>query len=451
MKVLIISGGGARQEALTSMFNEYNASLRALASENASASLDENDIISFDFVNGVSSRDLRSAKGYTGAATRAALLPDDTGEYEPKNEGKKEFFSYEDELWKKGKALARERSVLGCFFAHLIAMKKSIEENYDLILEDNVRMPFHSDMLLGSGNAGENVKRNIAKEVRDVKAGSDNAALVYFGWLGSEKNLNWIFDTHLPRYSGDSPVAPFPFSEHYENDEGIGGTPLWGAYAYSITAEGYNAIMHKLKRDVGAMLWRSKKMKNYLVKPIDKVMPRRVYEAKLKVVIAKKPLFFRAPMLTSRIHGKWDSAFCESTLIQLSRIESEKWNQSFRSLYLTENEAAILTHYETTKEWISEAVVLGIDVEAVRKAKDEDWSKQISDKKERRIIHQKNLVEDQERKEEKDNDRAWKKMLSDAKKNKAKASNTDVQVDAKAEGGGDIVGDVESLTLSPSS
>jgi hypothetical protein len=66
-------------------------------------------------------------------------------------------------------------------------------------------------------------------------------------------------------------VFPFPITsdfefaqqeEHQDTDESDrikpGGTAIWGAYAYWISREGYNALVESLQKDVGAMLWRGK-------------------------------------------------------------------------------------------------------------------------------------------------------------------------------------------------
>ena len=72
------------------------------------------------------------------------------------------------------------------------------------------------------------------------------------------------------------------------------------------------------------------RMRAYKVKPIDKIIPRRIYDAGLEVSIANAPVFFRAPMLSSKIHQKWDSAFCRSTSTQLELV-----NLSWDNVWLT--------------------------------------------------------------------------------------------------------------------
>merc|ERR1712038_286632 len=58
-----------------------------------------------------------------------------------------------------------------------------------------------------------------------------------------------------------------------------GGTAIWGAYAYWISKEGHRALIESLQKDVGSLLWKGKRMRCYLVKPIDKVMPRKIISA----------------------------------------------------------------------------------------------------------------------------------------------------------------------------
>lgn len=67
-------------------------------------------------------------------------------------------------------------------------------------------------------------------------------------------------------------------------------------------------------------------MRNYCVKPIDKVLPRRMTDifgntderGRQCVHVTTHPAFFRAPMLISQIHSQWDSEFCKSTEYQMS-------------------------------------------------------------------------------------------------------------------------------------
>eukprot|EP00518_Triparma_eleuthera_P008439 CAMPEP_0182486380 /NCGR_PEP_ID=MMETSP1319-20130603/46952_1 /TAXON_ID=172717 /ORGANISM="Bolidomonas pacifica, Strain RCC208" /LENGTH=201 /DNA_ID=CAMNT_0024688457 /DNA_START=1 /DNA_END=603 /DNA_ORIENTATION=- len=199
---------------------------------------------------------------------------------------------YAEELWRKGRSLNRERSVLACLMAHLKAMREAVEGGYDVILEDNVR-------ILDSPESYQVMRSFIAK--------AGTSGVRYFGYLGPRDNLEWLYDKHLPRYAPDE--APFPFTEHYNGEE-VRGTSLWGAYAYMVSKEAYDAILKKLQEDIGAVMWKGKRMKTYRIKPIDKIVPRRCHEAGAgAVMIVHKPVFFRAPMLQSKIHRKFDAEF----------------------------------------------------------------------------------------------------------------------------------------------
>ena len=130
-----------------------------------------------------------------------------------------------------------------------------------------------------------------------------------------------------------------------------GGNPVWGTYAYWISREAYEVIMDTLRKDVGAILWKSKRMRYYHVKPIDKIVPRltRAAFGAAAVQIPIHPAFFRAPMLTSKIHTQWDPEFCKSTAYQLHQT-----GLSWSDLSLTETERCVVSHAEETGEWLTQ-------------------------------------------------------------------------------------------------
>jgi hypothetical protein len=131
-----------------------------------------------------------------------------------------------------------------------------------------------------------------------------------------------------------------------------GGNPVWGAYAYWISEDAYRSLMCSLRNDVGAMLWKGKRMRAYLVKPIDKILPRQIMSLKgeSSVQLSTNPSFFRAPMLTSKIHTQWDPEFCKSTSYQL-----EKSGLDWSTLWLTSIEEEIVAHHSRTGEWLAVA------------------------------------------------------------------------------------------------
>jgi len=304
---------------------------------------------------------------------------------------------YSVELWRKAKSINRGRSVLACLFAHLIAMKKifssdSASSSFDLIVEDNIR----SD------------PQNCAKKVWGAinacneweKERNLNCHLRFFGWLGSTTNLEWIMQTHIPKrkyvrkdcvnenrnidQNSDVTIVPFPRPEYLEEDLIIvdgelensadkknevdrieekekheksdtktnkpGGNLCWGAYAYWMSNEGYKSLMETLRNDVGAILWKGKRMRNYLVKPIDKILPRQTMTkfGPSAVQISSQPAFFRAPMLTSKIHAKWDPSFCVSTEYQL-----QSNNLDWSNLLLTDIEREIVAQQQKSGKWLT--------------------------------------------------------------------------------------------------
>lgn len=308
---------------------------------------------------------------------------------------------YTVELWRKAKAINRSRSVLACVFAHLIAMKIFVEDgNFDLILEDNVRTD--------TKRCARKVREcgNAAREWEEDTMKNSKCHFRFVGWLGSTTNLHWIMRTHIKKRKyvrkskgedsvddNDLPtICPIPRLEHLEEDASItdgvesttpaceiidqtnednqeesnntneteqhnqdqkqkpGGNLLWGAYAYWISEEAYKTLMSTLRSDVGAILWKGKRMRNYAVKPIDKILPRQTLSkfGPNSVQISSQPAFFRAPMLTSKIHTQWDPGFCESTEFQLKETKLD-WSD----LWLSEMERDIVNHHKTSGKWLT--------------------------------------------------------------------------------------------------
>ena len=144
---------------------------------------------------------------------------------------------------------------------------------------------------------------------------------------------------------GDATIFPYPTVEEFRGDKPVpkrrnegknekdekeennpeeeekgSGTPIWGCYAYSVSRAGYESLLSDLRNDVGAILWRGKNIPSYIVKPIDRVLPRRIMErfGRDAVHVAALPAFFRAPMLKSTIHSQLDVEFCKSTEYQMA-------------------------------------------------------------------------------------------------------------------------------------
>ena len=383
IRVLVISMGGPRQEAIEHMLQEIGGFAPPV------------------FSPGVPSRDLRNRSNFFQICHQAGILP--TAEWEqlqqscenPPANGRSFFeclkdvpvapdrrgspsdvkLHYCDELWRKAKTVNRGRSVLGCILAHLIALRTFVDGDFDVLLEDNVRAPL-------DGEAARRIRETITSVEQHESVSGNVVHLRYYGWLGSMLNLQWNFQSHLPtrrvaNCDSSCSVAPFPTAQHIEEDlesgryvvDGVGvqtetieapgkvhntpgGTPVWGAYAYWMSKEAYEALVGVLQKDVGALMWKMKSARFYTVKPIDKILPRttRTIFGPSSVMITTQPAFFRAPMLTSKIHAKWDPDFCKSTEYELIQT-----NLTWSSLWLTNAERLVVEHREQTGEWLSPA------------------------------------------------------------------------------------------------
>lgn len=245
--------------------------------------------------------------------------------------------------------------------------------------------------------------------------------LRYYGWLGSKPNLDYVIHKHCPKTvyrrknnqdGREISVFPFPVNcasdttddddertlldqspplqppqvvqpqqheevkqkmqepnkAHTKNHQGqahetAGGTLLWGAYAYWISKDAHQVLLSSLQKDVGALLWKGKRMRCHKVKPIDKVLPRRIIaemEGGSKCVhVVTHPAFFRAPMLTSQIHSQWDAEFCKSTEYQMGEpcveVESNQAVLTWDDLWLSTDERSIVQHKKDNGVWLTMA------------------------------------------------------------------------------------------------
>ena len=312
------------------------------------------------------------------------------------------------ELWRKAKTLNRDRSVLACTLAHLMAMKTLVGEKtendttfrsdtteedagFDFILEDNVRA------FVGIGDSCE-----CANRIWDMIEGSNDAPsnchLRYFGWLGSSPNLRWVYNNHLPRsaefnngvssQSGDDTtnectIFPFPTNEDFELD-GIatsksksqqddqssvsstphfstpGGTAVFGTFAYTVSPAAYHTLINRLQNDIGSLMWKGKRMRAYQAKPIDKILPRHVKSkfGPRSIHLPSRPAFVRGPV-GSLLHPQWEEGFCKSTELQYqlacchdgddgsSREGSDVWDH----VWLTNVERDVVSYRKETGKW----------------------------------------------------------------------------------------------------
>ena len=337
---------------------------------------------------------------------------------------------YSVELWWKSKSISRERGVLACFLAHLIAMGTLVEGDYDLILEDNVRAPLFgaesdveaevdkycecAERVWATLEASERLSNAPKQEDIAGEGTSKECHLRYYGWLGSKPNLRWLYETHTRRMrarqdfdDSDGVIFPYPTVDEFRTDKPVpkrsssslttneekksegndvetssndgnedkneeeeekgSGTPIWGAYAYWISRPAYEALLSDLRSDVGGILWRGKGMPAYIVKPIDRVLPRRTMGrfGRDAVHVASLPAFFRAPMLKSTIHSQLDVEFCKSSEYQMevagrdvgvvckssSRPRARWTSLGWDSLWLTDDERKVIAQRIEVGDW----------------------------------------------------------------------------------------------------
>ena len=283
---------------------------------------------------------------------------------------------YSMEIWRKAKTLNRDRSVLACSLAHLLAMKTLVGEDngnetsvdsndgvgFDFILEDNVRAFTGMNMTEKHSDKAAAATTNdwsceCANRIWDTIEASNEAShdchMRYYGWLASLPNMRWIYHNHIPRsafngakhsYDGSSKciVFPRPTTEDFELDSNTktkeedlhdeigssncngphfttpGGTAVWGTFAYTVSPTAHRTIINRLKNDVGSLMWKGKRMRAYKAKPIDKIIPRLISEefGPTSVHVLSKPAFVRCPMLGSLLHPQWEAGFCNSTELQ---------------------------------------------------------------------------------------------------------------------------------------
>ena len=128
------------------------------------------------FLDGVPQRELRTRVGTVEALQRAGLLPEEdipaVGEHELASE-------LAERSWLAMRRLSRDRAVLACTLAHLIAMRIAVEEGYDVVCEDNICGPVRPE--------------EAARRIRACAAASPGAALRYYAYGGKvEEVRSWL-------------------------------------------------------------------------------------------------------------------------------------------------------------------------------------------------------------------------------------------------------------------
>ena len=259
----------------------------------------------------------------------------------PQRQGSAEDIAlpYSMEIWRKAKTLNRDRGVLACSLAHLLAMKTLVGESgnstldgsdgdggFDFILEDNVRAfaGISDDGKFPEETSSSGWSCECANRIWDIIEASNEAPvdchMRYYGWLGSLPNISWIYKNHIPRSSFNKATMkndesykcalfPFPTNDDFQLDSIMvtesrkggpeqadssgdghstntslaphfitpGGTAaVWGTFAYTISTSAYRTLINRLQNDVGSLMWKGKRMRAYKAKPIDKLVPRHV-------------------------------------------------------------------------------------------------------------------------------------------------------------------------------
>lgn len=102
-------------------------------------------------------------------------------------------------------------------------------------------------------------------------------------------------------------------------------------------------------------------MRHYAVKPIDKILPRRVMssfsldkddmDGRFHIHVTTHPSFFRAPMLKSQIHSQWDPEFCKSSEYQMNHGSESPTSHVWNYLWLNEEEKKIVQYKIDCGSW----------------------------------------------------------------------------------------------------
>jgi len=211
-----------------------------------------------------------------------------------------------------------------------------VEEGYDAVLEDNVRVRADAPALLAQLPA-----------VPPGEAEADGKWLRYYGYLGREEDMEAAHAAQSERSEADGagagagagagPRARWAeWPVFTETRSGRTADLFWGAYAYSISPPAATAFLATLRSHWRTMLFRQRRRGAIKATPIDRAMPfcMRGADERLpgaaraaccsRLSICSPPLFFRAPMLPSELHTKWDRRFFDTTTAQL-RLHGVDW------------------------------------------------------------------------------------------------------------------------------
>ncbi|KAL7516052.1 hypothetical protein ACHAWX_001110 [Stephanocyclus meneghinianus] len=253
------------------------------------------------------------------------------------------------------------------------------------------------DIIELSGNIGATEVSASTDSTKTAMATEEptKCHLQYFGWLGSAPNLSWVYSKHIPRKglgTEGMKIFPFPTNDDFELDSiptdkesakklkksqassrnqssgphftSPGGTAVFGTYAYTLSSDAYHSLVTSLQNDVGALMWKSKKMKAYHAKAIDKILPRymRSKFGEKSIHLPEKVAFVRCPMLGSLLHQQWEQGFCESTELQYllsSHVASVSGGHASTNaisvwdhVWLTDDERQVVEYRRSSGKWI---------------------------------------------------------------------------------------------------
>lgn len=282
------------------------------------------------FLPGVPARGLRSRDGLLAALRAAGVFRPERGGSEaegvvvPEGAGEDEdglpWLEEEeerkagDELWLRSKSLSRDRAVLACVLAHLLALRVAAREGRPVIMEDNAR-------LLAAPGAS-------AARARRALEAAPEAAWLMLGYGSSEGLLE---------------QATPPTSALLWDD----GKPLaWGTQCYRLEPAARKRLVAWLRRGVDCLLpARGKRCRGFKPRPIDRLLPAP-FVAEGRGAVAFPPAAYRAPMLRSLIHEQWDVTMSEALERQLALA-----GDSFEDLWLTEEERLAVARRREQGVW----------------------------------------------------------------------------------------------------
>lgn len=203
-----------------------------------------------------------------------------------------------------------------------------MEEGYDIVLEDNVRVRTDAPALLAQ-----------LPSMSTEGPGAEAKWLQYYGYLGREVDMQ---EAHAklcdrPGVDGSRPMQWAEWPVFTETRSGRTADLFWGAYAYSISPPAVSAFIGTIRSHWRTMLFRQRRRGAIKATPIDRAMPfcmrgadeRLPHTARSactsQLSLCSPPLFFRAPMLPSELHTKWDRRFFDTTTAQL-RLHGVDWD-----------------------------------------------------------------------------------------------------------------------------